>query len=407
MSHRVLSDIVVPKRAVADQIFHTPPPRIRPSSGNRWRRSKIVVICIAALGIGMGASFWFARMEVRIAPRTASVALDASSLLTRDPQEKNKLFARTLAVSDVREGTFPGSFTITSVERRARGKIVIFNKASQAPQALISETRFEAPDGKIYRIAQTITIPGYARENGEIIPGSREVEVIADKPGAEYNIGLVDFTIPGFKGSHKFETVFARSKIEMTGGFTGTEQAIRAEDLERAIIALRIEGEANAEGLLRAKTPLEEFLLKESIEYAVLRHEENPIEGSDNSFRLVLRAEARGFMVGKGEFVKLIRDPVLRSPFHIVNLEQLNYKLEQYSYESNPGLVQVAGEALLESLVDAEKMRSFMVERRIATSKEVLEAFWGLESVSIRFRPFWLRRVPSHPARIDIIVEPR
>ena len=407
ISRRVLSDVVVPKRTVADQMFHNPPPRLRHSSGGGWRRWRVPIVLLAILGLAILASFWWARMEVRVTTRVATTTLDASSLLTKDPQEENKLFARTISVSDVREGVFSGSFTTAPVERRARGRVVVFNKSSQAPQVLIATTRLETPDGKIYRVPQAVTIPGYTRENGEIVPGSREVEVIADKPGEEYNIGLTDFTIPGFRGSSKFQTVFARSKTEMEGGFRGTQETVRAEDLERAVISLRAEGEANKEGLLRAKISQEAFLLKDSVEYVILNQEALPIDGKNDSFRLVLRAEARGIMVGRDEFAKLVSNPPLPPPFRIANLDKLNYKLERYSYEDDPGLVRVSGDAVLESLIDVERIRAFIAERRVAASRGVLEAFGELESVVIRFRPFWFKRTPSDPARIDIFTVSR
>lgn len=346
-------------------------------------------------------------MEVSVTPRAATIALNAASSLTKDPRDENKLFMRTISANDVREGIFPGSFTVSSVERYARGKVVIFNKSSQAPQALIATTRIATLDGKVFRIPRTITVPGYTRDGEEIIPGSREVEVIADKPGVEYNIGLTDFVIPGFKGSAKFETVFARSKTEMSGGFRGTEQVIRAEDLDRALIALRAEGEANARGLAQSKVPGEMFLLQDSVEYVMTDQEVQPLAERNDAFRLTLRAEARGAIVARDEFVKLVGSSSLPSPFRVANLENLNHTLEGYDYEGDPGLVRVSGDAVLESLMNTEKIRAFIAERRISSSREVLEQFTELESVVIRFRPFWFKRAPSDPARIDIIAASR
>lgn len=408
MSHRIVSDIVIPKRAVAHQMFHDPPPRLRASfSRGKRRRGKIISLLFVALGVWALASLWWARMEVRVTPRQATIALNAASSLTQDPREENKLFMRTLSVNDIREGIFPGSFAVSSVERHARGTVVIFNKSSQAPQVLVATTRFETPDNKMYRIPQTVTIPGYTRDNGEIIPGSREVEVVADKPGSEYNIGLTDFVIPGFKGSAKFETIFARSKTEMSGGFRGTEQVVRAEDLDRALILLRTEGEANAQGLMRSKVPEDMLLLKDSIEYVIIGQEAKPMADRNDLFQLALRAEARGAIVARDEFVKLVGSSSLPFSFRIANLENLNYKLEQYDYEGDPGLVRVSGDAILESLIPTDKIRAFIAERRVSSSRKVLEQFAELESVMIRFQPFWLRRAPSDSARIDIITTSR
>ena len=86
------------------------------------------------------------------------------------------------------------------VSQSASGVITIYNDYSTAPQTLITNTRFEAPDGNIYRIHQGVTVPGAtASAGGALTPGTISVTAYADQPGASYNIGQTQFTIPGFK----------------------------------------------------------------------------------------------------------------------------------------------------------------------------------------------------------------
>ena len=98
-----------------------------------------------------------------------------------------------------------------------------------------------------------VTIPGTKVENGKTVPGSKEVDVVADKAGAEYNIGLTDFTIPGFKGSPKFETVFARSKTEMTGGYVGNSQIVTKNAVDIAVAELVVEANKNLKNIILKK----------------------------------------------------------------------------------------------------------------------------------------------------------
>ena len=105
------------------------------------------------------------------------------------------------------------------IEEKASGKIVIFNDFNTSSQRLIKNTRFETPEGLIYRINRSIVVPGQKTEDGEKVPGSIEVTVYADEAGDKFNISLTDFTVPGFKGSPRFEKFYARSKTPMAGGF--------------------------------------------------------------------------------------------------------------------------------------------------------------------------------------------
>src|SRR3989344_576101 len=46
------------------------------------------------------------------------------------------------------------------VERRAGGKITVYNEYSSNPQVLVQNTRFATPDGRIYRTDVKVTVPG-------------------------------------------------------------------------------------------------------------------------------------------------------------------------------------------------------------------------------------------------------
>jgi len=52
------------------------------------------------------------------------------------------------------------------VEEKASGRLTIFNAFSSQPQVLIAGTRFQSPEGKIFRLTDRITIPGAKINNG-------------------------------------------------------------------------------------------------------------------------------------------------------------------------------------------------------------------------------------------------
>src|SRR6185437_10341360 len=54
--------------------------------------------------------------------------------------------------------TFHGS-SVQQVSQKAQGTITIYNAYSAAPQDLVATTRFETPDGKIFRITTNVTVP--------------------------------------------------------------------------------------------------------------------------------------------------------------------------------------------------------------------------------------------------------
>jgi hypothetical protein len=94
--------------------------------------------------------------------------------------------------------------------------------AQAAAQNLIKNTRFQTPDGLIFRINDSVTIPA---ANGST-PGTITAPVNADVGGNQYNIGPTTFTVPGLKGSKAFALVTAKSTSAMAGGFSGTRPSV-------------------------------------------------------------------------------------------------------------------------------------------------------------------------------------
>ena len=105
---------------------------------------------------------------------------------------------------------------------KAFGTITVFNGYSSEPQLLIASTRFLSSNERIFRTTKNIDIPGAQLNDDEIIPSSISVEIVADYLGAEYNIGPSDFTIPGFKGSPKYQGFYGKSSTAMSGGSSDT-----------------------------------------------------------------------------------------------------------------------------------------------------------------------------------------
>lgn len=102
--------------------------------------------------------------------------------------------------------------------KKATGKITVYNNYSTTPQRLILNTRFQSPDGRIYRLATSLMVPGKTIMNGKETPGSVDAVVIAEEEGAQYDIGPTRFTIPGYIGDPRYESMYGVSMEEITTG---------------------------------------------------------------------------------------------------------------------------------------------------------------------------------------------
>ena len=202
----------------------------RPPSLKRKIILGVVGLCVAVIG-GIFALNRFSSITVEITPRQEFVDVDSAFSASVEPQ-KNNLPLEVMTVSRKENGSFKSTGS-KQISRKANGQIMIYNTYSSDPQLLVKNTRLETPDGKIYRTDKTITVPGTSVSEGKIIAGEIEATVFADQPGEQYNIGLVDFTVPGFKDAMKREKIYGRSKTEMKSGFVGVVAVITENDINQ------------------------------------------------------------------------------------------------------------------------------------------------------------------------------
>ena len=161
----------------------------------------------------------------------------------------NTMMYQIITLSATDSETVSVTSTVSTKPQKASGQITIFNNYSSAPQTLIGNTRFETPEGLIYRIKNTISVPGSTTSGGKTVPGSITVTVTADQTGSKYNIDTADFTVPGLKtNAERYAKIFARSKTAMTGGSDGG--SFMVSDATRQSAQTKIEARLR-ESLLR------------------------------------------------------------------------------------------------------------------------------------------------------------
>jgi hypothetical protein len=192
----------------------------------------ITIACVATLLLFM--SSYFATATVTIAPKSEIVTLNdtypiSTSTTALGLHYEVMTINKSLSKSLETDGE-------SNVEKKAIGKAKIFNNFSSASQRLINNTRLETKGGLIYRIRQSVDVPGMRTINGVKTPGSVEVEIIADVPGVEYNMKISDlkgdFTIPGLKGTERYNYFFARLSADLVGGFVGKAKTVSDAKIE-------------------------------------------------------------------------------------------------------------------------------------------------------------------------------
>ncbi|MEK7551972.1 MAG: hypothetical protein AAB534_01000 [Patescibacteria group bacterium] len=290
------------------------------------------------------------------------------------------------------------------VERKASGEIVIFNKYSEKPQTLITNTRFETPLGLIYRIRESITVPGFTKKEGEVIPGQLKVKVYADFPGEEYNVALTDFTVPGFKGKPQFSTIFARSSTPMTGGLIGKVKVVDEKALGSATLELQNSLSSTIRDSVITEVPENFILIPQSLK---TNFESLPQKNTGNLVEVREKITASGIILSRKSIEKAIIGKVSETPeedITVSNIETLTFEFEEIKDMQNLKSFdfKLKGKARLIWNLDEEALKTAIAGHSKSELTLILSNFGAIQEAVSSIKPFWKRNFPKKPENIKI-----
>lgn len=379
----------------------------------RRRGSRRLFWVIALIVAGLSAlaalllSTVFAGASVVVHPRVETVVAPATLEATLNPPT-GTLAYKIMTVQRTAATTVAASGT-ARVSRQASGVITVYNAYSEGEQRLIANTRFEAPDGKIYRVRDSIVVPGATTNaDGSLKPGEVSATVYADSPGADYNReGPTRFTIPGFRGDPRYEKFHGESLGPMTGGFVGEEPAVPPAELARAEAALKLELETGIRTAAAAELPPGYLPVAGTltVSYGDIRKvsKGSRAELSQNALAAaaILRASDLAQAIAR-ETVEGYGGEALAF------LDLSRVSLTGTSLEDGVLTVSLGDSYDLIWQYDAEALRQALVGRERSALADILESFApAVVAADATLRPFWQSTFPSDPGKIKVTTAPQ
>lgn len=294
------------------------------------------------------------------------------------------------------------------IKQKAVGKIIIYNAYSSQPQPLVASTRFETPDGKVFRLNEAVVVPGAKIIDGKIEPSVIEASIIADKPGKEYNIGpTAKLTIPGFKDSPKFSAFYGEVKLPLTGGFSGETAVATAKDIEqgkeKALEAIK----SSLELLMTAQMP-EDFLVPEGIsKFKVINEKVDPIADDKNEFSVYVEAELAVIGFREKDLLGMIVNQLnqqLGEEYKIKSYE-LSYKSGDIGFDGKQIGILIDFSAIAEKPIDVDGLKKRIASKSEDDLRAMVFSLPGLDKAVVSLWPFWVSEVPDNLEKIDINID--
>ncbi len=405
---------VSPRRSAMTQRMVPPEARIRqeaPTTRRGFFSSRLLlwgIVVIVILGIiGIAAAFILGgSTTVTITPRVHQVTFDPSTQFTAYPTSDaaSSGIVYTTQTFDIEESKTVPANGVEKAEDRASGTITVFNAYSDKPARLIKNTRFESPNGLIFRIPASIEVPG---KNGAT-PGQITVTVFADQAGAQYNIAPTDkFTVPGLKSTpDMYNGIYARSTSAFTGGYVGEKPAVLPAALESARAELRSMLQSKVQESISGVQGFA-FAALSKIEYESAPTVADPAGGA----KVTEKAHVTVPVFPKEQFAQAIAQAVSAdaadSQVSLQPQGQLSAQVSGTLPEigSAPIVFGLSGSALVVWDVDADAIKQALAGKDQSAFKPIIANFLGIKDASAR-PPFWTSTFPAADKIEITIVDP-
>ncbi|MBI5401111.1 MAG: hypothetical protein HZB12_03300 [Candidatus Yonathbacteria bacterium] len=362
------------------------------------------------LGVGFAVANYFSSATVEITPFARNATIDQDFTVAKEGGEGELIF-RFMSLAEEKTKEIPATVEKKN-QKKASGNVLIFNAYNGEKQRLIKNTRLESADHKIFRIDESVVVPGAKMAGGKVVePGSVLAIVYADVSGKEYNIGLADFTIPGFKGDPRYAKFTARSKADspIGGGFSGTvkfptDEAVLAvqEELKQDLKKISVEK-------ARAQIPDGVSFFPGSM---ILKFEEVPQEfTTENTAKVSMRATVSVFFFDTALLVKKLAETALPeykgNLFSIPDMSALSFSF----VDSVDNIVlsdlakirfHLAGNAVFVGNVDERKIRAALVGKDKKDFGKIVVVEQNVGKAEAVIRPMWNTVFPGDPTKITV-----
>jgi len=381
------------------------------SGGFRWSKILLIFIVLAFVVAAAVGYLVLPSAEVIIYPKTEQVSFDLSIVGSRAISQLdeglNKIPLQEIEVRKTKSKEF-ASTGEEEVTEKARGFISIYNEFSSVPQTLVATTRFESPDGKIFRIMENVIVPGAKIEQGKIVANSIEVEVMADHPGADYNISPTDFTIPGFEGTPKFAGFYGQSQSSMSGGYTGIAKIVSSDDLENAENELSEELKDEVRQSLEEQIPEDLKVLDQGLKEDIVIVSEIEDGAVMDKFTFEIKATVRALIYKESDLKSLI-DLNLASNISddkksLSQTQQINWTGITIDWDEGEASLDLSVQEDVAWQIDISSLKKNLAGKKEVEVRKYLASQPEIEQAKVTFWPFWVNKIPKQDKKIKIQV---
>lgn len=390
-------------------------PQVAITDGKKKKRFNFVVAFVlffVVVGGGVIASALMSGAEVTVYPRNRVQNLNSEFTAYPEPRAGELAYEiMSLQAEGERQVTATGQET---VEEQATGMIEIIKTTSGA-ERLIKNTRFESPDGLIFKISESIVVPGAVTDgSGASVPGTIMAEVFAESAGEEYNLEAgTRFTIPGFREGgfdELYQSIYAENRSDFTGGYAGPKFIINDDELATAKQSLQMELRDSLLERIDSEKPATFVVFTDAVAFTY--NSLPAVEYGEDLVTIKEQATLQIPIFKEPEFAEYVAAATIPGyegdEVRIQNLQDLDFSyLNATTSATNiadlPAIgFKLTGKPHIVWEYDEAMLKTDLGGSARTAIRSVLDGYPAIERADAVIRPFWKRAFPEDPDEITV-----
>lgn len=394
-----------------------PESRVREDDENSSRKvsSKVwwivAVVLVILCGAIYGITVFFDRADISITFKQDPWSYQANFVADKSVSSINpvgnvipaQIFTSTKNITEA----FPAS-SVSNVSQKAQGVITVYNDYSSSPQELVATTRFVTPSGQIFRLINTITVPGALVANGVITPSSINAPIVADQPGPSYNVGPIPhLTVPGFQNDPgRYAGFYGAIASSTSGGFIGTKAVPTVADIKAAEASTTAILQSGLASGFTTNYPNNFKILDGATTYQVAKLLVNTSTDSNGNFTVFGQStmEAIGFDESalKTYLLSLAQTQQSSSVFASINLD---YSSVQANFTTGQVSFALTAQGELEPAFSPSDFTNSILGMSIGDARSSILALPDLQNGTISVWPLWLWKIPTDTNKVHVTAQ--
>ncbi len=379
------------------------------------RIRKILIFLGVVLAAGLTYQWLWAKATVEIWPKTEIIQRQEEIIIDHNyltlDQAGNIIPGKLFTDSREKQRQFASTGT-KEEEKKAEGLVRVYNAYSPAkPITLRAGTRFLSSSGRYFRSPESIYVPAAKFQGGELVPQWVEVKVVAMELGSGSNIGPTNFSIPGLLGTNYYDKVYAQSFAGMEGGETKVSKQVTGEDLEKAESELKQELVAACKEDFQEEAGPDFIFLEQAFSQEMIEAGSSIEEGVIlDQFDYYGKVEVKSLAFSRKDLKEIasrLIEAVAEDDGKVIIPDSLdlNYQLLTANLDQGRAMLILKLSAKDYVPLPKEEIKNGIKGLDYSSALSLLrQNYLSIRDLQIKIRPFWMKKIPSSPGRIDVFL---